>query len=69
MSTNRCQKKTLWLCQLHLMIKVSDFETKQGTNRVQGNKKGVFNRARQPKMVVRSLRDRWKAIPDFNYKK
>lgn len=51
------------------MIKVSDFEMKQGTNRVQGNKKGVFNRARQPKMVVRSLRDRWKAIPDFNYKK
>ena len=47
----------------------ADFETKQGTNRVQGNKKGVFNRARQPKMVVRSLRDRWKAIPDFNYKK
>ena len=47
----------------------ADFETKQGINRVQGNKKGVFNRARQPKMVVRSLKDRWESIPDFNYKK
>ena len=47
----------------------ADFETKQGINRVQGNKKGVFNRARQPKMVVRSLKERWESIPDFNYKK
>ena len=47
----------------------ADFETKVGLNRVQGNKKGVFNRSRQPKMVVRTLRDRWKDIPDFSYKK
>jgi beta-glucuronidase len=47
----------------------ADFETKVGLNRVQGNKKGVFNRSRQPKMVVRTLRDRWKDIPDFGYKK
>lgn len=37
-----------------------DFQTKQGLNRVDGNKKGVFTRNRQPKMAAYCLRDRWK---------
>jgi len=47
----------------------ADFATKKGINRVQGNKKGAFTRNREPKMVVRSLSNRWNAIPDFGYKK
>lgn len=47
----------------------ADFETKVGTARVQGNKKGIFTRARQPKMIAHELRKRWTAIPHFNYKK
>lgn len=46
----------------------ADFQTKFGIMRVQGNKKGVFNRAREPKLVVRYLRERWNNIPDFGYK-
>lgn len=46
----------------------ADFQTKVGVQRVQGNKKGIFNRAREPKMVVRFLKDRWQKIPNFNYK-
>lgn len=46
----------------------ADFATKNGIQRVQGNKKGVFTRNRQPKMVVRSLQARWQNIPDFGYK-
>ncbi len=37
-----------------------DFQTKQGLNRVDGNKKGVFTRNRQPKMAAYELRKRWK---------
>lgn len=47
----------------------ADFQTKFGINRVQGNKKGIFNRAREPKMVVRYLKERWTNIPEFGYKK
>ncbi|GAA0366920.1 hypothetical protein GCM10008932_18710 [Alkalibacterium iburiense] len=47
----------------------ADFETKVGVNRVQGNKKGIFTRQRQPKMIAHELRKRWTSIPDFNYKK
>ena len=47
----------------------ADFQTKFGIFRVQGNKKGIFNRAREPKMVVRYLAERWKNIPDLGYKK
>mgnify|MGYP004614406085 FL=1 len=39
-----------------------DFNTKQGTTRVMGNRKGIFTRQRQPKMAARFLRDRWKTI-------
>lgn len=37
----------------------ADFQTKQGLNRVDGNKKGVFTRNRQPKMAAYVLRERW----------
>lgn len=36
-----------------------DFATKQGLNRVDGNKKGVFTRQRQPKMAAYYLQERW----------
>lgn len=46
----------------------ADFQTKSGIQRVQGNKKGIFTRSREPKMVVRYLKKRWTNIPDFGYK-
>lgn len=47
----------------------ADFQTKYGIQRVQGNKKGVFTRSREPKSVVRYLSKRWNSIPNFDYKK
>ena len=47
----------------------ADFQTKFGIQRVQGNKKGIFTRSREPKMVVRYLSDRWNNIPNLGYKK
>ncbi|EHO54197.1 glycosyl hydrolase family 2, TIM barrel domain protein [Lentilactobacillus kisonensis F0435] len=47
----------------------ADFQTKYGIQRVQGNKKGVFTRSREPKSVVRYLSQRWHSIPNFGYKK
>ncbi len=38
----------------------ADFQTTQGIMRVNGNKKGVFTRARQPKDVAFTFRKRWK---------
>lgn len=46
----------------------ADFETAPATKRVNGNKKGIFTRERQPKMVAHYLRDRWTKIPDFDFK-
>jgi beta-glucuronidase len=46
----------------------ADFETKIGIGRVQGNKKGVFTRAREPKAIAHWLKERWTRIPDFYYK-
>lgn len=37
----------------------ADFQTKQGLNRVDGNKKGIFTRNRQPKMAAYVLKERW----------
>lgn len=37
----------------------ADFATKQGISRVDGNRKGVFTRQRQPKAAAFSLRERW----------
>ena len=43
----------------------ADFATGQGTNRVQGNKKGLFTRDRRPKLAAHYFRDRWQKMPDF----
>lgn len=43
----------------------ADFQATQSTGRVGGmNLKGVFTRARQPKMVAHSLRERWASAED-----
>lgn len=47
----------------------ADFQTKYGIFRVQGNKKGVFTRERNPKLVAHHLKDRWNKIPNNDYKK
>ncbi|WIG61088.1 MAG: beta-glucuronidase [Ktedonobacterales bacterium] len=51
-----------------LVWNFADFQTSQNFLRVQGNKKGVFTRAREPKMAAYALRERWTSIPDFGYK-
>lgn len=43
----------------------ADFSTRQAVYRVLGNRKGVFTRQRQPKLVAHFLRERWHRIPDF----
>nr|WP_275078436.1 glycoside hydrolase family 2 TIM barrel-domain containing protein [Parafrankia soli] len=40
----------------------ADFRTGPGIHRVDGNKKGVFTRDRQPKAGAHYLRDRWKRL-------
>ncbi|MGN0522888.1 MAG: beta-glucuronidase [Eubacterium sp.] len=47
----------------------ADFATIQGVMRVDGNKKGIFTRDRQPKLSAHYFKNRWNNIPDFNYKK
>ncbi|WP_010621030.1 beta-glucuronidase [Paucilactobacillus suebicus] len=47
----------------------ADFQTKFGIQRVQGNKKGIFTRSREPKAAAIWLSQRWNSIPNFNYKK
>lgn len=42
----------------------ADFQTKVGTGRVDGNKKGVFTRDRNPKAAAHALKARW-----MNFKK
>ena len=37
----------------------ADFKTKEGLQRVRGNRKGVFTRDRQPKMSAHYLKHRW----------
>ncbi|MBQ2252181.1 MAG: beta-glucuronidase, partial [Clostridia bacterium] len=37
----------------------ADFKTKQGLTRIRGNRKGVFTKDRQPKLVAHFLRERW----------
>lgn len=37
----------------------ADFATKQGTTRVNGNKKGIFTRERNPKSIAFVLKERW----------
>jgi len=37
----------------------ADFQTSEGIMRVNGNKKGIFTRQRQPKAIAHSLKARW----------
>ncbi|MFP4732489.1 beta-glucuronidase [Pasteurella multocida] len=46
----------------------ADFQTKYGIFRVQGNKKGLFTRTREPKMAAHYFKQRWNNIPHFDYK-
>lgn len=41
----------------------SDFQTGEGTMRVDGNKKGIFTRQRQPKAAAYCLKKRWESLP------
>lgn len=43
----------------------ADFATAQGIVRVDGNKKGIFTRARRPKSVAYEIRERWLSRPTF----
>ena len=43
----------------------ADFQTEQGFNRVDGNKKGLFTRERRPKQAAHYFKERWHKIPDF----
>lgn len=43
----------------------ADFETKTGLIRVQGNKKGLFTRAREPKSALQLIKRRWLELPHF----
>lgn len=43
----------------------ADFMTKQDVRRVVGNRKGVFTRQRQPKLVAWFLKERWNKLPNF----
>lgn len=45
----------------------ADFQTVEGIMRVNGNKKGVFTRQRQPKETAYYLKKRWERLP-VNYK-
>ncbi len=40
----------------------ADFATKQGLTRVDGNKKGIFTRQRQPKAAAFVLKERWEHL-------
>lgn len=46
----------------------ADFAAVQGCMRVDGNKKGLFTRERRPKLAAHYYRNRWKEIPNFDYK-
>ena len=46
---------------------LNDFQTTEGIMRVDGNKKGLFTRDRQPKMAAHWLRERWIAMPDYKF--
>ena len=45
----------------------ADFQTTEGTLRVDGNKKGIFTRERNPKHSAFYLKKRWDNLP-VNYK-
>lgn len=41
----------------------ADFQTTEGIMRVDGNKKGIFTRDRQPKEAAYMFKERWEALP------
>ena len=45
----------------------ADFQTTEGIFRVDGNKKGIFTRNRQPKAAAHFIRRRWTKLP-MDYK-
>ncbi|MDO4666501.1 MAG: beta-glucuronidase [Streptococcus sp.] len=47
----------------------ADFETNAGLYRVKGNHKGLFDRKREPKQIVKLFNERWNTIPHYGYKK
>ena len=50
-----------------LIWNLCDFQTGEGITRMDGNKKGIFTRQRQPKRAAFTLRERWKSLP-LDYK-
>ena len=42
----------------------ADFQTTEGLMRVDGNRKGIFTRQRQPKDAAFLLKKRWESLPD-----
>ncbi|MGN0983307.1 MAG: beta-glucuronidase [Gemmiger sp.] len=53
--------------QGELMWNFADFQTTEGIMRVNGNKKGIFTRQRQPKDAAYLYRNRWQSLP-LDYK-
>lgn len=45
----------------------ADFQTTEGIMRVDGNKKGIFTRQRQPKAIAYTFKARWEQLP-LDYK-
>ena len=48
-----------FVCGEHIW-NFADFKTKEGVKRIRGNRKGVFTKDRQPKLVAHYLKERWK---------
>ena len=53
--------------QGELVWNFADFQTSEGVMRVNGNKKGIFTRQRQPKDAAFTFKKRWESLP-LNYK-
>lgn len=51
-----------------LVWNFADFQTTEGIMRMDGNKKGIFTRQRQPKMAAYYYKKRWESLP-LDYKK
>ena len=52
--------------QGELVWNFADFQTSEGVMRVNGNKKGIFTRQRQPKDAAFTFKRRWESLP-LNY--
>ena len=48
--------------QGELVWNFADFQTTEGIMRVNGNKKGIFTRTRQPKSAAFVLKNRWESM-------